>query len=58
MNQRDDVGILEEPAAPARNQTLDRPVLTNPTATVLLLANSVIPSSESHDRRHLMIRCP
>ena len=57
MNQRDAVELLEEPAAPARNQSLYRPVLTNPTATVLLLANSVLPSSRSYDKRHLLIRC-
>ena len=50
VNQRDTVGILKEPAAPARNQTLYRPVLTNPLTTVLLQANSALPSSGSYDR--------
>ena len=40
VNQRDAVGILEEPAAPARNQTLCTLVLTHPTATVLVLLSS------------------
>ena len=40
VNQREDVGTSEETAAPARNQTLCTLVLTNPTATVLVLLSS------------------
>ena len=39
-NQRDTVGILEESAAPTRNQTLYTLAPTNLTTTVLLLLSS------------------
>ena len=40
VNQRDTVGILEESAAPARNQTLYALAPTIITTTVLLLLSS------------------
>ena len=39
-NHRDTLGILEEPAAPARNWTLYTLAPTNVTTTVLLLLSS------------------